>query len=68
MYKYEMIQLELYELQSRHGMWDGGMDGQKDGRTDGQTDGVKPIYSPTTSLFGGYNYTTHRHENPRMYD
>ena len=34
--------------------------GQTDGRTDGQTDGqtyeVKPIYTPTTSLFGGYIY------------
>ena len=28
----------------------------RDRRTDGQTDGVKPIYPPTTSLFGGYNY------------
>ena len=29
--------------------------GGTDGRTDGRTDGVKPIYPPTTSLFGGYN-------------
>ena len=36
---------------------DGRMDGWTDGRTDGQTDGVKPIYPPTTSLFGGYNNT-----------
>ena len=34
-------------LQSGHGT--------RDGRTNGQTDGVKPIYPPTTSLFGGYN-------------
>ena len=27
-----------------------------DGRTDRRTDGVKPIYPPTTSLCGGYNY------------
>ena len=37
----------------------GGTDGRTDGRTDRQTDrrtdGVKPIYPPTTSLFGGYN-------------
>ena len=32
-----------------------GTDGRTDGQTDGQTDGVKPIYPPTTSLFGGYN-------------
>ena len=30
--------------------------GGTDGRTDGRTDGVKPIYPPTTSLFGGYKY------------
>ena len=34
----------------------GGTDGRTDGRTDRRTDGVKPIYPPTTSLFGGYNY------------
>ena len=28
-------------------------DRRTDGQTDGQTDGVKPIYPPTTSLFGG---------------
>ena len=30
-----------------------GTDGRTDGQTDGQTEGVKPIYPPTTSLFGG---------------
>ena len=34
---------------------DGRTDGQSDGQTDGRTDGVKPIYPPTTSLFGGIN-------------
>ena len=34
----------------------GGTDGRTDGRTDRQTDGVKPIYPPTTSLFGGHKY------------
>ena len=29
--------------------------GRTEGQTDGRTDGVKPIYSPTTSLCGGYN-------------
>ena len=38
----------LQSGQSGHGR----RDRQKDGRTDGQTDGVKPIYPPTTSLFG----------------
>ena len=28
----------------------------RDRRMDGQTDGVKPVYPPTTSLCGGYNY------------
>ena len=37
-------------LQSGHG----SRDRRTDGQTDGQTDGVKPIYPPTTSLFGGY--------------
>ena len=32
-----------------------GTDGRTDGRTDRRTDAVKPIYPPTTSLFGGYN-------------
>ena len=27
--------------------------------TEGQTDGVKPIYSPTTLLCGGYNKSFH---------
>ena len=40
-------------LQSGHG----SRDRRTDGQTDRQTDGVKPIYPPTTSLFGGYNYT-----------
>ena len=31
------------------------LDPNPDRQTDGQTDGVKPIYPPTTSLFGGYN-------------
>ena len=43
-------------LQSGHGSRDRRTDGRTDRRTDGQTDGVKPIYPPTTSLFGGYNY------------
>ena len=38
-------------LQSGHGR----RDRRTDGQTDGRTDGVKPIYPPTTSLFGGYN-------------
>ena len=36
---------------------DGRTDRRTDGRTDRRTDGVKQIYPPTTSLFGGYNYT-----------
>ena len=32
--------------------------GRTDRRTDGRTDGVKPVYPPTTSLCGGYNYMT----------
>ena len=43
-----------------------GTDGRTDGQTDGQTDGVKPIYPPTTSLFGGYNKNTlEMCKNPR---
>ena len=42
-------------LQSGHGSRDRRTDGQTDGRTDRRTNGVKPIYPPTTSLFGGYN-------------
>ena len=34
-----------------------GTDGQMDRQTNGRTDGVKPIYPPTTSLCGGYNYS-----------
>ena len=36
----------------------GATEGMWDGRTDRRTDGVKPIYPPTTLLFGGYNYVT----------
>ena len=41
-------------LQSGHGSRDRRTDGRTDRRTDRRTDGVKPIYPPTTSLFGGY--------------
>ena len=30
--------------------------GRMEGRMDRRMDGVKPIYPPTTSLWGGYNY------------
>ena len=33
--------------------------GRMDGRRDGRTGGVKPIYPPTTTMFGGYN----QHQN-----
>ena len=31
---------------------DGRMDGRTDGRMDGRTDMVKPVYPPTTLLWG----------------
>ena len=36
------------------GRTDGRTDRRMDRRMDRRTDGVKPIYPPTTSLFGGY--------------
>ena len=50
MYKYEMDPTRTVGATER--TRDAGW---TDGRTDGRTDGVKPIYTPTSSLFGGIN-------------
>ena len=49
-------------LQSVHGM----RDRRTDGQTDRRTDGVKPIYPPTTTLFGGYNNNLYQSGLPVM--
>ena len=55
MYKYEMDPTKTVGAteRTRDAGW---TDGRTDGRTEGRTDGVKPVYPPTTSLCGGYDY------------